>query len=493
VPRDDKTRADAPPRKDPVTLIDDDGTTLWVSPTDGPPIDLRYLPPGVMLVLTMRPEAIAAHREADKIWEAGGPLATRGLEFLSSDLRSIPGVRRNVIGLSVDSSANWSVTQVVSMSQHNKTAAEYFASEFPDAAPMEHDAQEFWLVGERAYYLPESDERLIVVTTPAAVIEIIDLAGQPPPLRRDLERLLTHTDAERHITILFTPSSLFREGRSMFNGPMAPLRAPLDWFLGEELSAAALSFHWDENFYCEFVAMPTLDTSPERAARILADRVRQIPGKIENRIVGLNPQPYGRAVVARFPAMVRTLTAYTRSGYDPNVAILNGYLPAVAGHNLLMGAELTLAEWTSPGSLVATTGSPPAAIPSAQSINEKLTQPTTLRFSRDTLEAALAQLAQDIGVPITIRGADLQADGITKNQSFGIDLANKPAEEVLIEILRLANPDKTAVGSNDVKQKLVYVIGPGEGGTEQIFVTTRTAAAARSEELPAAFQSKNPQ
>ena len=110
----------------------------------------------------------------------------------------------------------------------------------------------------------------------------------------------------------------------------------------------------------------------------------------------------------------------------------------------------------------------------------------------DTLEAALDQLSQDIGAPIVIRGPDLQADGITKNQSFGIDIANKPAEEILVEILHLANPDKTSPGTHDPRQKLVYIIERKPDKTEQIVVTTRARAAERHDELPAAFRAKKP-
>jgi hypothetical protein len=112
-----------------------------------------------------------------------------------------------------------------------------------------------------------------------------------------------------------------------------------------------------------------------------------------------------------------------------------------------------------------------------------------LRFARDTLEAALEQLGKDLGVAIEIQGPDLQAEGITKNQSFGIDLADRPAEEILVEILRLANPDKTATSAKDAKQKLVYVVDQAEpGGAEKVIVTTRAAAAARGEQLPEAFR-----
>ena len=90
---------------------------------------------------------------------------------------------------------------------------------------------------------------------------------------------------------------------------------------------------------------------------------------------------------------------------------------------------------------------------------------------------------------IVIAGRDLQLDGITKNQSFGMDVRDKPAAEVLLTIMRLANPDKTAQGAADPAQKLVYVIrSGGAGGEEKIVVTTRAQAKVRQERLPAVFR-----
>jgi hypothetical protein len=124
------------------------------------------------------------------------------------------------------------------------------------------------------------------------------------------------------------------------------------------------------------------------------------------------------------------------------------------------------------------------------SVAERLARRTTLRFPRDTLETALDMLAQDLGVEIILLGSDLQLEGITKNQSLGIDLADRPAGEILVEILRRANPDKSASGPADERQRLVYLIKPrGAGEEEAIFVTTRSQALRRGDRLPAVFNS----
>ncbi len=224
-------------------------------------------------------------------------------------------------------------------------------------------------------------------------------------------------------------------------------------------------------------------------------RVDEIPAKVEDYVKNLNTLPYDREIVSRFPAMLRKLSAYTRGSHTRGYVVLRCYLPDVAGHNLLMATELTLAEsqrgavqLAADNSANVDTGVPTTSA----SIHERLRKVTSLRFNKDTLEAALDQLSQDIDVPIVIRGPDLQADGITKNQSFGIDLSNKPAEEILVQILRLANPDKSATSASDARQKLVYVIEQKPDKTEQIVITTRARAAERHTELPAAFRAAKP-
>src|SRR5207247_299015 len=125
--------------------------------------------------------------------------------------------------------------------------------------------------------------------------------------------------------------------------------------------------------------------------RIFRERVAQLPDKLKQYVSGLNPQPYGRAIVSRFPAMLAKLAAYTRSGSEPDHAVLRCYLPGVAGHNLLMAAELTLAESPTGAARVAATNSATSggASNAPMKMSDRLAKKTSLRFAKDTLEAAL--------------------------------------------------------------------------------------------------------
>ncbi len=481
----DKPKAKKPAKSGMPPGAAEDTRLLWESPTDGRPLNLGYLSPGAQIIAVLRPHALLAHPEADKIRAALGPDGERGIELIEkATIAKLGSIEQLIIGAQVNSAGNWLVTFVVHTEK--PIPREALLARLPSAAEKTDENQTYWLANDRAYYLPNAGNGKVLVIAPAdAMADIIDLAGNPPPLRRDIERLLDHTDTDRQATIIVAPNSLFSEGQSLFAGELERLRGPLFWFLGDELSGAALSMNWGDDFFLELIATPKLDTTPQKAARIFTQRCSEIPDKLQQYVSTLKSQPYGQAIVSRFPTMVRKLSAYTRSDFEADHAVLRCYLPVVAGHNLLMAAELTLAE--SPGA-----AAQPIAAGAATTLHDRLAKATSLKFAKDTLEAALEQLSQDIGVPIVIRGPDLQAEGITKNQSFGIDLSNKPAEEILVQILRLANPDKSATGPGDVRQKLVYIIEQRPDKTEQIVVTTRTRAKERHDELPAAFRAAKP-
>ena len=96
-------------------------------------------------------------------------------------------------------------------------------------------------------------------------------------------------------------------------------------------------------------------------------------------------------------------------------------------------------------------------------------------------------MAAELGAAIEIDVAALAAEGITQNQTLELELRDAPAADVLVAILRQANPDRAAENAADPRQKLVYVVEGAGDGPGRIIVTTRAAAAAGSRPLPAVF------
>jgi hypothetical protein len=187
--------------------------------------------------------------------------------------------------------------------------------------------------------------------------------------------------------------------------------------------------------------------------------------------------------------MLRALARYSRAGDEHRQAVLRAYLPSSAGHNLLMAAELLL---TQPRQVESASGEQPSPTARPATLEERLAQTGSLTFTKESLERALELLAEDTGIEMVIQGGDLQLEGITKNQSLGLQMRDRPVQEILVEILLKANPDRTASGPADPRQKLVYTVErrePDDAG--RIIVTTRAAAEKRNLPLPDAFLVKD--
>ncbi len=442
------------------TLVADDGRTMWMSPTSGKAIDPRGLPTGCEMFVALRPAEMLATDEGDKLLAALGPLGKKGQAYVESATNlELADIDRLLIGLRPASEFEIEPALVVTPSVDTH-------ADRPD------DCYEL---------APDT----FVVAPRRVLDEIKQLDGTSPPLRREMESLLATTDRDRHATVIVAPSFLFSDGRKMWHGSVAGLRDPLFAMLPDATRGAALSLHAGDEFFAELRLVSTLDVRPQRFAEQLANSVAAWPAQVEWEIAQVTASAYSAAVVARLPAMLRVVSRYQRMGVDNSQALLRIYLPPPAGHNLIMAGELLLAERMERDPAIE---SAVAGASGPMSLAQRLTQRTSLSFTRDTLETAVALLAEEIGADIVILGGDLQLDGITKNQSFGLNEQDKPASEILVAILRLANPDKTASGPADPKQKLVYAIRPDRStGEPSIVVTTRAQAEKRGETLPSVF------
>jgi hypothetical protein len=337
-------------------------------------------------------------------------------------------------------------------------------------------------VGDYVYLLPKTSSGRTLVVCPAQLAdELIASGGEAPQVVRDLEGLIAQTDADRAATIVLAPRFLDASGSQLLSDAATSLRDALRWLVGADATAVALSADLRENFFMELRAAPALSVRPRQFAATLHNRVRGCSEEVERIVAAESWQPYGRSVLGRFPDMLRTTAAYSRAAEEDNQAVVNCYLPSAAAHNLLMASELILTQ---------SRGAGPAHELSAteQTVAQRLAQPTSLSFAKDTLQRAVELLSDDLGVEIAIDGPALQAEGITRNQSFGIDVRDRPARDILVEILRRANPDRSAEALADPRQKLVYVVETtAEGAAGRIIVTTRSAAERRGTPLPAEF------
>ncbi|RLS43378.1 MAG: hypothetical protein DWH83_04795 [Planctomycetota bacterium] len=492
-------------------VLVDSPSLPWASPTAGAPPSLSYLPPGSQLVLLARLADLAADDEGSLFLKSLGPAAEAAMAMVitlsGGDVAAIDSLQAGwQTGGPDEVVGGWVVRFVGGRGAPADEAAR--ARAWGPTTTIDLAGERVFETTTLSLWLPAAEQGRVLVIAPRIMVatdlplgsaasadaarepliariirETVPLAAESgtslkAALPRDLETLVGMLDADRHVTLFGSPHYLLNTGRPVLAGPLAKLAEPMDRLFGESLPAAALSLHFGGNCYVEMDVVAALDVPPKTLARDISGRVDGLADQVELGCAALNPDPYGRVLVLRLPAMLRTLAAQLRSGAEGQGVVLNAYLPRHAAHNIALAAEIALAQ--SPGATVAV--KPAVSVPvEPQGALGKLSRKITLAFAKDNLERSIQILADETGVPMEILGGDLQLEGITKNQSFGLDEQDKPADEILRVILAKSNPDG----------KLVYFVGE-KAGEEWVFITTRAAVAKRGDPLPPAFTPEQP-
>ena len=464
-------------------VVVDDPTLPWASPTSGLAPRLAFLPPGSQLVLLARPAAVLGDAEGRLFYKALGPAAETAAKKLAAWCGCEFGdIETLQIGWQSGAAGEVHDGYVLRVVESRRIPADDAARKaaWGPTDPIEIGSQTIHKGPRLCFWVPASEQgRTLVVAPVESLAEIVAAAAVAPAdglavsLPKDMETLVGMLDADRHVTLFGSPHYLVHDGRRLLAGPLARLADPLAAFFGDAIRAAALSLHFGDSGYAELDAVATADVPASRRAADLKAAVVDAPNAVEEYCVALEPAAYGRKLVMRLPQMIRMLGANLRAGAEGRGAVVNAYLPRHAPHNLALATELALAQ--SPGRAGPASAGPARPAEAApQDALGRLQKKITLTFVKDNLERSIQIIAEEAGVPMEILGGDLQLEGITKNQSFGLDERDKTAEAVLRVILAKANPDG----------KLVFVVRKKDGG-ETIEITTRAAAEKRGDKLPA--------
>ncbi len=492
-------------KTEPITGLDKD---IWLSPTSGKPLDLKYLALGMQAVAALRPADILKHPQGKPLLAPDMSPAVEALagqhplgvigHWAQHTLPTLAGVpleqmEQVIVGWPESAGDTGTVAIVVRLTEPADEAT--LLAAWGNPSPTELEGKKYFTRESTGYYLPEEEQGRVIVIAPAEEIkEVVDgsqvLWATPEP-----EKLLQSSDADRHFTVVMPTRFLSAGGKAALEGRGSRLKGAVEWLLGmnstedgaDPTKAVLLSAHLtDESFFAE-ARLHDLkaDVQNVTAAQPIAERVRQIPRAEKLFKADLLMTPFSKPVLVELDDKVRAWEHETRVGTSDKQVVVRSYLPPTAGLHLALGTHLCLLENVMAGNVVAAPAgggpaNPAAPAGSGNTVADKLKKVTSLSFPRNTLEVSMQLLSEDLGCPVVILGTDLQLEGITKNQSFGLEERDKPAIEIFKTIFAKANPDG----------KLVYVIKPDESGTETIFVTTRAAAAKRGDKLPQEFATK---
>ena len=470
----------------------DASNTIWESPTRGVRTELRYLAPGPKMVLSAHP-----HRMVVAPWENVLQACNLTPAKLNHSLEkeigfSAEDIERLDIGF-YPQADKLDTVWVCYLSKSQSIQS--FESRWETDTSKLYAGEPIYCRGEFWFYKPSGKSKVFCVGKEKYIEQIIDWLGEETQLddeRLDvlassphpLASLAQVTDGDRDINLLFDSNFIRSSRETLYKQYGEPFHAAITWLLGpgEHIQAGLLSLNLDKAFFCELQLFCTRDKRPKVVASDLHSRLERAPASLNRFLLGQSISDYSRATLAVAPDMLRALFRYTRfAQHQPRsrLAMLRVYLPVTAAAHLALVAERLLDEVSQPRASTAN------RVP--LSLEQRLSKPITLIFGRDNLRNAIQQVAQESGIEIKIIGEDLEQEGITQNQSFGINLTHQSVQNILTAILKLANPTR-GVRLTDDAQKLIYIIKrESPANSPAIWITTRAAAADRGDTIPPIF------
>ena len=326
------------------------------------------------------------------------------------------------------------------------------------------------------------------------VRSVVDL-GFGYPVAGSLQTLQKSSDGQRHLSLMFLRPSLFNDrGQNWMGDNLSAFNRQLSEIIPDEVRGGMLSFHVADGNYFEVMLDRRVDISAEeletRIQEGITDRLQGLVALTQR----IPPNEYWQAVQNRFAGMLSSLTDGFRWSSEGKQLVGNVWLPPMAAHNLIAASELVAAFQRT----AVDPNSGGEQVP--QSLAELMLVKRDLDIANPPdLNVLMADLEQEVNgdysaLPfkwrIVLLGADLEKDGITKNQRPGpLKLSQKSFEEILTSIVVSANPDADITGAADPNCKLIWVVAPDPENPEQqaILITTRSAAEQKAYQLPDPF------
>ena len=205
--------------------------------------------------------------DAAKFRHALGPLGQQAIETIEH-VRPLPlsDIDRLLVGCQISSAGEWSITYVV----HAATpiSRETLRAKLPDATGKDHDGKKLRAREWHGLLSARAAAPNVLVAAPEDAIAGCHRPRRP--IAAACGATLNASSPAPTPTARSQSSSprihSSQKAKTLFSGEASRLRDPLFWFLGDELSGAALSLNWDSNFFLELTASPTLDTPAEKAS-----------------------------------------------------------------------------------------------------------------------------------------------------------------------------------------------------------------------------------
>ncbi len=311
--RDSNARGDNVSRTDPTAADEraaDEHKSLWASPTSGRPISLEYVAPCAQVFLYLRPAEVLKHPEGEKLLAALGPAGSsvwhEWEELIGGPLSDVDSVLVAWVERT-GAEANPPIAPMYVFRFTKPIDQTALLEHWKNPAATKQGSEQIYACPSGFAYLPGTENGKVLVAGGKTEVEASAQQGKTtPPLHREIERLLQTSDATRLATLLCVPDYLFSHAKLFFVGPLAALVDPAESFLGSDCRALALSTDLSkDDLFLELRMQGPLGRTPELVAKEIDQRYATLPDTVAKFLASFTPQEYGKALLERYPAMLR--------------------------------------------------------------------------------------------------------------------------------------------------------------------------------------------
>ena len=408
------------------------------SPTQGPPLKLRYVPLGTRMVIHLRPSELWADTDAaDEFRACLGPLVP-AVEQRLGELALFPAAQLESVLLAfIPKSRDAFEIAVVA-----RTVSDFKRSEVLEKINGElvNSPRPHFVGPARVFLVP--DNRTVASAPKEMAETFLEAADRPLDASEGLETVLSRTDALHQLTVVAEVEDLRNGVDTLVPERARKLLTGVVDFLGDNVETVGWSFHLggkgdETRFFNEFVVRNQTTRSAGNLARDLKKKVESWPREMLDLVEKIRPETQGHGkVVGRFPAMTQVVSESLWESHTQRLVTFRADLPSLAAPNLAAGALLTWDYASRPGFGTGPAGSPGA--PGAGknlTIAERLRKPISVDFRNEFLFKALEFIEGEIGVKIKTDGPGMQRVGVTQNMRQDLKFENTPASEILFVML----------------------------------------------------------
>ena len=499
----EKSKIETDPREALFQVVESGDQSLWLPPHAGDPPSIDLLPPGAIGYLFLRPDSLFQTATGRSVQQVLGEPLEQFWRWTQNRIGvAAPSVERLTVAFYPGAMEKGDMVLRVDLKQPQTLGQ--LRPLWGDPQSVKVGKQELLQRGSDAIYLlPQplldaAEVKTFVVGSKERLTELVELEGAGTPMRRQMDALWQAMDSRSDVAMIAEPSLWNQEFQEIIRQAAPGWWNEMSFLQGSDLQGFSWTTTLEPSWYGELRLIGSQLQEAGRRTESMREMVSSWADRAERSMVEQPAHPYWRAIAVRLPQMLRSTQPYTRFGVENGQSILNFYLPPQAAPNLLTAAWMQRRPQLSIGQEVNRSKPLAAAAGSGMSIDEILARPIQLAFDQQSLETAMQSIVDEIngalpeGTPpirMEIDGGAFERDGITRNKEVrDFQFQGKPARDVLIDLVRKANPEKVPE-LNQAAQKVLWIElpDPQRNGHPKIVITTRKGAEAVSAKIPREF------